>query len=236
MSGSRPAIPSRDTCAGRFFAGNDGLLSRTVSRRTFGVMTGTAAVAAASAYAIASTGVRSAGQAARASFGSVRVVRAGRRGRFAAGSQALRTPPGPGDFARLASMSAAAPAAAGSHGHSGDNPATAFGQPVNDTWGDVVVLEVEVANTGASPRLFSPGQLRLKLGADGPTVTPRDASRRPGAIPAGATEVVWVSYLAPSDAAEFSVEFTDPQQDEQLALGVPRVLDGGTAAAVARAL
>jgi hypothetical protein len=33
--------------------------------------------------------------------------------------------------------------------------------------------------------------------------------------------MMWISYLAPSDAAEFSVEFTDPQHDALLALGVP---------------
>jgi hypothetical protein len=68
--------------------------------------------------------------------------------------------------------------------------------------------------------LFSPGQLRLKF-ADGPTITPEDASRGPEAIASGTTEMLWVSYLAPSDAADFSVEFTDPQHDSQLALRVP---------------
>jgi hypothetical protein len=202
------------------------------------MIAGTAAMAAASVYAIASTGVRTAAQTAKASFGSVRIVRAGRQARFTSSGRAtFRTAPGPSDFSRLASVSAAAPAAAGGgHGHSGgDIPATASGQPVNETWGDVVVLEVEVANSGPAPRLFSPGQLRLKVGEDGPTVTPRDASRGPGAIPAGATELVWVSYLAPSDAGDFSVEFTDPQQDSQLVMGVPRVLEGATADGIARA-
>ena len=86
--------------------------------------------------------------------------------------------------------------------------------------GDVVVLELEVLNIAAFPSLFSPGQLRLKL-ANGPTITPHDASRGPHAIAAGAAELLWVSYLAPSDAADFSVEFTDPRRDAHVALRVP---------------
>jgi hypothetical protein len=88
------------------------------------------------------------------------------------------------------------------------------------TWGDVVVLEVEVLNTAPVPMLFSPGLLRLKL-AHGPTITPQDASRSPEAIAAGAEERVWVSYLAPSDATSFYVEFTDPLLDARLALDIP---------------
>lgn len=108
----------------------------------------------------------------------------------------------------------------GQSGVAGPHPATPYPQPANLTWGDVVVLEVEVHNTAAVPSLFSPGQLRLKL-ANGPTITPRDASRGPEPIAAGAVELLWVSYLAPSDAADFSVEFTDPRRDTQLALRVP---------------
>jgi hypothetical protein len=108
----------------------------------------------------------------------------------------------------------------GHSGGGGPSSAAPFPQPANMTWGDVVVLEVEVLNTAAVPMLFSPGQLRLKL-ANGPTITPQDASRSPEAIAAGAVERVWVSYLAPSDATNFYVEFTDPLLDARLALDVP---------------
>jgi hypothetical protein len=108
----------------------------------------------------------------------------------------------------------------GHSGSGGSSSATPFPQPANMTWGDVVVLELEVLNTAAVPMLFSPGQLRLKL-AHGPTITPQGASCSPEAIAAGAAERVWVSYLAPSDATNFYVEFTDPLLDARLALDVP---------------
>jgi hypothetical protein len=108
----------------------------------------------------------------------------------------------------------------GHSGGGGSSSATPFPQPANLTWGDVVVLELEVLNTATVPMLFSPGQLRLKL-ADGPTITPQDASRSPEAIAGGAVERLWVSYLAPSDATDFYVEFTDPLLDARLALDVP---------------
>jgi hypothetical protein len=116
-----------------------------------------------------------------------------------------------------------ADAHSGGHTDGATTPVTSHPQPYNLTWGDVVVLEVEVLNTTTVPMLFSPGQLRLKL-ADGLTITPEDASRRPEPIAAGAAEVLWVSYLAPSDAAKFSVDFTDPQHDTHLALRVPRLV------------
>jgi hypothetical protein len=106
------------------------------------------------------------------------------------------------------------------HSGGGGSTVTPFPQPANLTWGDVVVLELEVLNTATVPMLFSPGQLRLKL-ADGPTITPQDASRSPEAIAGGAVERLWVSYLAPSDATDFYVEFTDPLLDARLALDVP---------------
>ncbi|TFD58724.1 hypothetical protein E3T39_10065 [Cryobacterium suzukii] len=115
-----------------------------------------------------------------------------------------------------------------SDGHSGSgpsdggvSPASPFPQPANLTWGGVVVLEVEVLNGTALPMLFSPGQLRLRL-VNGPTITPNDASRDPGPIRAGEVERLWVSYLAPSDATEFFVEFTDAPHDAQHTLTVPQ--------------
>ena len=115
-----------------------------------------------------------------------------------------------------------------SDGHSGSDPngggvapASPFPQPANLTWGGVVVLEVEVLNGTALPMLFSPGQLRLRL-LNGPTITPNDASRDPGPIKAGEVERLWVSYLAPSDATNFSVEFTDAPHDAQHTLTVPQ--------------
>jgi hypothetical protein len=201
-----------------------------MSRRTFTVAAGTAAVAAATAYAMTSTGARTATQSAAASFGAVRIIRAGRSPRFtSAGSPVFSRTPGAADFSRMANVAAVSNAGAvprtGAHGHGAPS-----GGPVNETWADVIIIEAEVTNTGRVPTLFSPGQLRLKVGANGPTVTPRDASRGAGTIPAGASEPVWISYLAPADATEFSIDFTDPQQDTQLRLSIPHLLQGQAAA------
>jgi hypothetical protein len=207
------------------------LKTPAITRRTFTIAAGTAAVAAATAYAMTSTGARTAPQSAAASFGAVRIIRAGRSPRFtAAGHPVLSRPPGAADFSRMANVAAVSNAGTvprtGAHGHGAPS-----GGPVNETWGDVIVIEAEVTNTGPAPKLFSPGQLRLKVGPNGPTVTPRDASRGPGTIPAGVSEPVWISYLAPSEATEFSIDFTDPQQDTRLALSIPHLRQGQATAA-----
>lgn len=208
-----------------------------ISRRQFVVLVGgsAAGIAVAWGYGVSATD----SPPAQSAFWGVRVVRAGRGARLGAdGLPAFNAAPGPSVFNGQASRAAAdrainstlavAPAGSvnahtGGHAGGGPHPATPYPQPANLTWGDVVVLEVEVQNTGAVPSLFSPGQLRLKL-ADGPTITPQDASRGPEPIAAGAVELLWVSYLAPSDAADFSVEFTDPRLDAQLALRVPGLI------------
>jgi len=222
------------------------LLGREISRREFVVVVGgsAAAIAVAGGYGIATTD----SPTAKNSLWTVRVVRAGRGARLTAeGLPAFHAALGPSVFNGHADRAAASrpfnstPAvASGGHsgsqsgGHSGSqsgghsgaggsNPATPYPQPANLTWGDVVVLEMEVLNTAAVASLFSPGQLRLKL-ANGPTITPQDASRGPEPIAAGTAELLWVSYLAPSDAADFSVEFTDPLRGSQLALRVPVLL------------
>ena len=114
------------------------------------------------------------------------------------------------------------------NGHSNSDPrgvapVSPFLEPANLTWGGVVVLEVEVVNGTALPMLFSPGQLRLRI-VDGPTITPNDASRSPGPIGAGEVETMWVSYLAPSDATNFSVEFIDAPHDAEHTLAIPHFI------------
>jgi hypothetical protein len=94
-------------------------------------------------------------------------------------------------------------------------------QPGNFTWGDVVVLEMALTNVRPEPVLFSPGQLRLKLLPSGITVAPQDADRAPGTIAAGATEKVWISYLAPHDSVAMEIEYTGLDDDAPLALALP---------------
>jgi hypothetical protein len=216
------------------------LLGWEISRRQFVVFAGGSAVAVAVAggHSIFTTEQRP----ASSSFWTIRIVRAGRGARLTTGGlPAFHAAPGPSVFTNKPSPAVVAKAA-GSIGHTdhtdhtdheaGDSDGLLVGaanlsssnpQPFNMTWGDVIVLEVEVLNTAVFPMLFSPGQLRLKL-TGGQSITPEDASRPPEAISAGAAEMLWVSYLAPSDAADLSVEFTDPQNDTQLALAVPRLV------------
>ena len=204
-----------------------------LSRRQFVVVLGGTASAIAVAWGYGVTATDS--PPTRSSLWSLRVVRAGRGARLNAdGQPAFQVGLGPSVFDSHADRAGAsrpvnsslAVAAVGSftshsdHFGGGSAVTTPYPQPENLTWGDVVVLEVEVHNTATVPTLFSPGQLRLRL-ANGPTITLQDASQGPEAIAAGATEVLWVSYLAPSDGTDFSVEFTDPRRDGPVALRVP---------------
>ena len=222
------------------------MLGWEVSRRQFGVVVGTSAasIAVAWGYGVSATD----SPPAKGAFWAVRVVRAGRGARLTAnGAPAFHSALGPSVFNGQANRAAAnrainstlaiapvgavsghadghADSHADSHdGVGGSGPATPYPQPVNLTWGDVIVIEVEARNTAAVPMLFSPGQLRLKL-ANGPTITPQDASRGPEPVAAGAVELLWVSYLAPSDAADFSVDFADPQHDARHVLAMPRLV------------
>ncbi|WP_461174847.1 hypothetical protein M1D93_09515 [Arthrobacter sp. Z1-9] len=94
-------------------------------------------------------------------------------------------------------------------------------EPVNLTWADVVLLEVQLHNAGDTPVLFSPGQLRLELASSATSVTPRDSDRDPGPIAARATEHVLISYLAPRDSPELALEYSDEQQDRTYRLALP---------------
>ena len=85
-------------------------------------------------------------------------------------------------------------------------------------WSETVLVGVEVHNGLDRPMLYSPGQFRLRVGADGPTVTAYDAERPPGGLAADSTLTTWVSFLAPEDADDLSVEFSDPEADDVLSL------------------
>ena len=84
-----------------------------------------------------------------------------------------------------------------------------------------MVLEVALTKIRPGPVLFSPGQLRLKLLPSGITVAPQDADRGPGTIAAGATERVWISYLAPHDSVAMEVEYTGLDDAAPQALALP---------------
>ncbi|MFP5367594.1 MAG: hypothetical protein ACLGIS_12240, partial [Actinomycetes bacterium] len=128
---------------------------------------------------------------------------------------------GAGRSRRAGGHSPSGVSALGGHGHGGGTGDPRRRQPVNSTWGDVVVLDVEVRNAGTEPVLFNPGQLRLRLGGPEVTVTPQDSDRPPGPVAASATEHILISYLAPSEEEDFELEFTDELSGQLHRLPLP---------------
>jgi hypothetical protein len=185
-----------------------------LTRRVFGVLMGAGiagivgggSLIAAGQHADNDGGI-SRGEGVWTSFGSVRINAAERQ---------ARNPQVPGaDHA----------AANAQGGHGGHAVASKTAQPFNLTWGDHMMVELEVHNGLDRKVLFSPGQLRLKVGADGPTVTNRGPGTGKGALEPGSTSHFWISFLVPSDVQDISAEFTDPWSDGgPLALELPEVL------------
>jgi hypothetical protein len=213
--------------------GGDGIAAPVLSRRQFGLLIGGGAVllAAGGAFGIYARTRTGAAPPAATSFGSLQLLRAGRLARLGADGQAAFAS-GESALARLAAGPAAGPAGgAGArqqpvHDHTGSAPGqsipgTRWPQPENHTWGDVVIVELQVHNSGAEQMLFAPGQLRLRAGLAPATITAQDAGRPPGAIGPGETVLTWISYLAPQEAAEFQLDFTDPLDDTAISLPLP---------------
>ena len=194
-----------------------------LSRRQFGLIMGGGALLliGGGTYGLVARGGAGSGRGLDTSFGSLSLVDAGRLARLDAQGQPAATPlasaisqvtggtsraaaAGQAGIQRISSRQGAVP-----DDHHGDPLLDSdWPQPGNFTWGDVVVLEVSLTNVRPEPVLFSPGQLRLKLLPSGITVAPQDADRGPGTIAAGATERVWISYLAPHDSVAMEVEYT----------------------------
>lgn len=93
--------------------------------------------------------------------------------------------------------------------------------PRHQVWPDVVTIDVEVHNGLAAAVLFSPGQLRLQIGSDGPTVTPLAAGSGPRPTAGGSTTRTWVSFLAPVSAAELRLQYSEPGTREVTMLALP---------------
>jgi hypothetical protein len=207
-----------------------------LSRRQFGLIIGGGALllVGGGTYGIVSRSRPGGGAGLSTAFGTLSLVDAGRLARLDAQGQPAATPLASAisqvtDGTRRAAA-AAQPGiqrisshrgtAADGH-HSGPLLDSDWPQPGNFTWGDVVVLEVALTNIRPGPVLFSPGQLRLKLLPSGITVAPQDADRGPGTIAAGATERVWISYLAPHDSVAMEVEYTGLDDAAPQALALP---------------
>jgi hypothetical protein len=206
-----------------------------LSRRQFGLIVGGGALllVGGGTYGVVSRSRPGSGKGLDTPFGTLSLIDAGRLARLDAQGQPAATPLAAAisqvtDGARRAAAAGqpgiqriSSRQATGGDGHHGA-PLLDSGwpQPGNFTWGDVVVLEVAITNVRSEPVLFSPGQLRLKLLPSGITVAPQDADRGPGTIAAGATEQVWISYLAPHDSLAMEVEYTG-LDDEARSLALP---------------
>lgn len=214
----------------------DGAAERGLSRRQFGLLLGWGAVlvAAPGVYGIVAKSSASLATRVSTTFGSIAVVRSGRLARL----DGLGKPAFSGLAAAVSIIEHGggvlpvkmAQAAGGGHGHGEGAPVPSLPgstEPMNLTWPDVVVLEVNIRNDGKEPLLFSPGQLRLRLAGTETTITPQDSDHTTGTVAVGASESIYVSYLAPRTGAGLQLEFNDVQRDERLALDLPVMMIGG---------
>ena len=80
---------------------------------------------------------------------------------------------------------------------------------VHGAWTHAVVVDVQVHNGSRSPIELSPGQFRVRVDEDGPTVSLYSADRSYGALEAGSTSTLRISYLVPPPGPELSLEFAD---------------------------
>lgn len=211
---------------------------RALSRRQFGWMVGGGAMVlvAGGTYGLVARSDQSAETIAATAFGTVSVLRAGRFSRLDAQG---RTAPSLAATASLLSglaprtgdqplQPAGAAAEVDGHGHGSRQPWTqGLPQPIYLTWGDVVVLDVELHNTGPESVLFSPGQLRLRLLPTDTTITPQDSDHSPGVLGANSKERVLISYLAPNDLTDLELEFSDEQKDQVVQLALPALTVNG---------
>jgi hypothetical protein len=112
---------------------------------------------------------------------------------------------------------------AGAHGghHASSVPVPSA---VHGAWTDAVVVDVEVHNGTQNPVELSPGQFRVRVDDDGPTVSLYRADRVPGAMAANTTATLRISYLAPPKQRALSLEFADAGAMTLLGLG--RLEDG----------
>lgn len=226
-------------------------MGRPMTRRQLGwLFAGVSGLLVSGAgYGIVSKTAHEAGATAATSFGTLRVLRAGRFARLAAdgmpsalrGREALAAMEGElvVPLAAAAIGSRTGPVAGHSgHGGHGGGPATRdvagqtvaglrWRQPANSTWGDIVLTEFEVRNSASMPVAFSPGQLRLALGRSGGTITAQDCAPDAGPLAPGGVARLWVSYLAPETANDFHLEYTDPWSGSSTNVALPGMITMG---------
>jgi hypothetical protein len=185
-----------------------------MSRRNVLVVLGGAAVSAAVARATVIRGPSSSRapstRAQRTSFGSVALLSSAR----------LSLPPATAAGHRRPSHR---------HDHRHDHRHSVSTRPVpsavHGSWTDAVMVEVEVRNRTRRAVELSPGQFRVRVDGDGPTVSLYRADRTPGAMSPRSTTTMRISYLAPPPERPLSLEFADAGAMTTLGLGAL----GGTA-------
>jgi hypothetical protein len=87
---------------------------------------------------------------------------------------------------------------------------TPVASAVHGAWTDAVIVDVRIHNGLRRPVELSPGQFRVRVDDDGPTVSLYSADRDAGVVQAGSTTTMRVSYLVPPPDHGLSLEFTDP--------------------------
>lgn len=209
----------------------DAFARKALSRRQFCIALSGGAVllAAGGTLGVVARSEHGAGTSASTAFGRISVLRAGRfarldaQGRTATSTSLTTASPlaGPRRISLDRPDKGVLTVGGGGHGHGDAPPDGGWPQPVNLTWGDVMVIEAEVHNQSAGPVLFTPAQLRLQIAPSGIAVTPRDSNRVPGLVEAGTREPILISYLAPRTATDFALEFSDVVDETLVALALP---------------
>ncbi|MGG5752690.1 hypothetical protein ACQ3I4_08705 [Zafaria sp. Z1313] len=173
-----------------------------LSRRRFGLAMGAAIAAGAGGLSAAVTLLASGPPGTvgvPTSFGAARITSAQRQ-------------------ARLAESTSTTPAGhAGAHAAAGSTSP----QPVNMTYGDHLLLRLEIANDTDAEIAFSPGLLRVLPNSEPWWIVNRRSDLHNGAIPPGGRVSANISFLVPSNATRFSAEFTDVGQGVPVRLELP---------------
>jgi hypothetical protein len=134
--------------------------------------------------------------------------------------------PVPTSFGTVSLLGARVSGRTGAHGHdavttAGASAAAAVAAATlaaHRTWPGLLRVDVAIANHLERAVAFSPGQFRLRVGADGPTVTALDTELTPGALAAGRTVRTWLTFLVPAAPAVLSLGFEDTAATLSLAL------------------
>lgn len=168
--------------------GTSGVAVEGLSRRGFGLVLGSSIVVGAGGISALAAAFASGGPpgttTVAASFGRLRIVAAQRQ-------------------SRLSGVGAGA-------SHSGHEVAgTSSAQPANMTYGDHLVLRLEVFNESDEDVLLSPGQLRVLPDTQPWLVVNRGSDLRASVVPPGGSIGGDISFLVPSDAHAFTAQFDD---------------------------